>query len=45
LPRFTRALFVTFAQQCFTAQVGNNGRKAFTFDGIERFQRIIGFFC
>jgi hypothetical protein len=44
-PRFTRARFVAFAQQCFTAQIGNNGGKAFAFDGIERFQRIISFFC
>src|SRR5690606_8381594 len=39
LPRFTRARFITFAQQCFTAQIGNDGSKTFAFDGIERFQR------
>jgi hypothetical protein len=44
LPTLYAPLLIAFAQQCFTAQIGNNGGPAFAFDGIERFQRIISCF-
>jgi hypothetical protein len=35
------ALLIAFAQQNLTAQIGDNGGPAFTFDTIEGFQRFI----